>query len=676
MDRANRGRTTGRSRSHRAVRRPLLSFVLACGMCPAVALGLPDDFTERVARTLREQPARVVNAAPDPAGTKPAATDEAPLVYEVSRIIVTFGHRPAAVPGDDALGAVQVVLGRRDGVLTDPEGVEDRLTTRVSELTFSPNAKIDAAGYAALRRQIASALIGAGLSAVLVERDPDQLAADGQDLREGTTELNLRAFVGEVAELRTLSVRAGSDERVENDPAVKRIADNSPVKPGEPIRSQAIDEYVLRLNRHPGRRVDVAVAAAQEFNNKDAQLSLDYLITEQKPWSIYGQVSNTGTANTDRWRERFGFSHVNLTGNDDILRIDYLTAGFSSTHAVNGSYEFPLAERLRLRGIAGYNQFTASDVGFPGRNFNGESWEAGGELVWNVFQRRSWFIDLVGGLKYQNIRATDRTGANQPTVDGDTNFLLPSIGVVLERSTETASTYAELAMEFQSSVVGTGADQADRLGRGQVDTNWYLFRWDVGQSFYLEPLLDGRTFRGEGLKPEDKGWAPGMTLAHEIQLSLRGQHSFDRRLVPNFQQVAGGFYSVRGYDESIAVGDSTILASAEYRFHLPRALRPEAATEGSFRWRPEELYGQADWDLILKGFVDAAATSNVGSAIGEKDQTLIGAGIGMEIQLNTIVRGAIRLDWGFPLKDVTDDAGNELGDRGDNRLHVSFLLVF
>ena len=101
---------------------------------------------------------------------------------------------------------------------------------------------------------------------------------------------------------------------------------------------------------------------------------LAYHVAEQKPWLVYAQVGNYGTEGTTEWRERFGFSHNQLTGNDDVLRLDYVTGNFDEVHAGFGSYEVPIwrLDRLRLRGYGSYSEYDASEVGarparLPGR---------------------------------------------------------------------------------------------------------------------------------------------------------------------------------------------------------------------------------------------------------------------------------------------------------------------
>jgi hypothetical protein len=591
---------------------------------------------------------------------------------KITNLKVVYGTPTAKLPAESELMQIRVVLSKRDGVLYDPWLPGERVEARIEELSTGTERSWDVSALEALNTQIFSAFSRIGIGAVQAVFAPGQInRADAKDLRKNP-EFTIGVFVGEVAQIRSIAM---SDDlaRRENLDQHEKLRDRSPIKPGDPVKINELDDYVLRLNRHPGRRVDVSLAPYSDFREGEAKLTLDYLVSQAKPWTIYGQVSNTGTDQTEKWRERIGFTHTNLTGNDDIFRLDYLTAGFAATHAVTGSYEFPIADRLTLRAFASYSKYKASDVGFSGRTFSGETWDAGGELVYNILQYKDWFFDVLGGARYQEVMTTDSAGSGS----GDTNFFYPYIGTQLERNSDAANTSLALILEFQSPLVGTDEDEANRLGRSPVDTDWTVLKIDAAQSFYLEPLFAPETFAGRNLA-EGRDWQPGMSLAHEIQLGVRSQVAFDdRRLIPNAQTVAGGMFTVRGYPESVAVGDSSVVGSAEYRFHVPRWLEPKTATADSFKWVPDQVYGKADWDLILKGFVDAGATfNNEINRSFEKNQTLIGAGVGMELQLNTKVRGSIRLDWGFALKGITEADGNQRVDSGDNRLHVSFLLLF
>ena len=89
-----------------------------------------------------------------------------------------------------------------------------------------------------------------------------------------------------------------------------------------------------------------------------------------------------------------------------------------------------------------------------------------------------------------------------------------------------------------------------------------------------------------------------------------------------------------------------------------------------FRTSPQYVYGHPDWDLILKGFVDIGHSIISEPFSFEDDETLIGAGIGVELLYRRNLN--VRLDWGFALDDL------EAGDvnSGSNRLHLVATILF
>lgn len=493
------------------------------------------------------------------------------------------------------------------------------------------------------------------------------------DLRPGGDRtLELQIFVGTATDVRTIASgdRVALAERV-NHPAHERLRRRSPVAPPSAedverrdlLRRRELDDFVLRLNRHPGRRVDVAVAPS----DRDGGATLDLLVQENKPWSAYAQVLNTGTSQTDEIRYRFGFTHTQLTGRDDVLTVDYITAGFNEAHAVLGSYAMPLPafdERLRVRAFGGYSQFQASDVGVTNERFEGESWNVGGELSLNVFQHRELFIDLFAGARWESIRI-DNLAAE---VRGSENLFIPRVGAALERRTNTSSLDLSAALEWSmSGVSGSSQDELERLGRLNPSRDFALLSFNATGSVFLEPLLRPAAWR-------DPSTPRSSTLAHEVTASVRGQYAFGNRLIPNLQQVVGGLFTVRGYPESVIAGDDAVIATLEYRFHVPRALavNPEPGTVFGqpFRVAPDRVYGQPDWDLVLKGFVDAARVTNSDRAAFERDETISGAGIGAELVLRRNL--VARVDWGFAMNPIPS-AGVSVGD---NRVHFSVTLLY
>jgi len=234
------------------------------------------------------------------------------------------------------------------------------------------------------------------------------------------------------------------------------------------------------------------------------------------------------------------------------------------------------------------------------------------------------------------------------------------VGLRYDRITETASTIGELRLSYDWADAAT--KDLQNLGRLEVVDNWTTLALSASQSFYLEPLLQSAEFRKNGT-----------VLANEIALSGRAVTTFGQRVIPQSEEILGGFYTVRGYPESAVSGDSALLGSLEYRFHLPRTFAPQEPRDAlfyrDFRTSPQRPFGRPDWDLIFRTFLDAGTTMPVSgstTASKESDQTLVGTGIGMELQVKQ--NFSIRVDWGVALTKVST-SGQETRP-GDNRIHV------
>jgi hemolysin activation/secretion protein len=499
--------------------------------------------------------------------------------------------------------------------------------------------------------------------------NPEDISPSDDDLREGRTSLRISMYVPVVSRVRTI---AGGDritgEKIDN-PAHDRIRRNSPVQADGLLMRESIDEYIYRLNRHPGRRVDAAVASAGDPENPES-VYFDYLVSENRPWTAYFQLSNTGTDSTSQWRERFGFSHNQLTGHDDVLRLDYITAGFDESHAIVGSYDIPLADKLGARIYGSWSRFDASELGASGlERYKGESSSAGAELTWTAAQFDETFLDIFAGMKWQFV-AIEQTTLGTSIPGANASFILPYVGARIQRDTDASSSMLQVSYEWSmSDLSGAERDEVSNgLGRLGANLDWHTVSYEASTQFYLEPLFN----------PTDPKY---MTLAHELAFSVRGQWiPYDDRLIPYFQQTAGGLYTVRGYPESAAAGDDVVVASAEYRFHLPRIFTPDATGDGSFAWRPQGPYGRPDWDLIFKGFVDAGRTKNSDIETSfESDETLVGAGIGAELQISRNFN--FRVDWGVALKEIDgrSEDGGVLGDpvsKGSSQVHIALTLLY
>ena len=598
---------------------------------------------------------------PDLVAARPDPAAEHGRAYPVTELKLKYSTDIPGQPPLEQIIATRIELGRlAGGGYTSPKlpGVEKE-TRSFAEWSGGGEKLFYARAVQAVSEQLLTAVGERGLIGVFVAPSPDDIVeASGEDRRQDRRELTWVVYTGRAKELRTIASgnRIKQTERRINAEEHKRIIELSPVQPGELLNRREIDEYALRLTRHPGRKVDVAVATTTE----PGTVTLDYLVAENRPWQVYFQISNTGTEQTSEWRERFGYLNTQLTGRDDILNIDYTTTGFEDSHAVLASYEAPVwnTNRLRWRVYASYSEFTASELGLAfGEEFSGEEYVLGAELIANVWQRGSLFLDLFGGVMYQHPEVTSSEGS------GEGSFIQPYIGARLERFTDTTATDIEAKLTFAFG--DADEEDLDLLGRLEADDDWVLLSWQATHSFYIEPLLfPGRFKAGQS------------TLANEIHLALRGQYAFDYRVIAQAEETLGGLFTVRGYDENILASDSAVIATAEYRLHVPRLFKvvkePGKLLGEDFRYAPIRPYGRTDWDLILRGFVDVGFAIFSDPIAPEEDETLVGAGVGIELQVKQNI--SVRLDWGFVLEEV-QVPGDE-AQSGDSRLHVIATFVF
>lgn len=632
----------------------------------------------------------------EPEALAMAAADRASAAIEeelfpVSQIVILLQPEHPGLPSPEQLGELLVALVPDGDLLATPKPGEAVEGVRIDQIGAGGTVLMTRSAVQEVlnridqefeRRELLGRLALVSPQDILLER-PEGFEGP-TDFRGERTELTVIVFNGVVKNVRTVASgdRFGIDSRL-NNPKHVRILSRSPVgvvadgeytednNQRDLLRRDLLDDYVLRLNRFPGRRVDVALAPGEAAG----EVTLDYLVSENKQWLAYSQFSNTGTKSTEPWRQRFGAQFSQINNLDDILSLEYITAGFSSSHAAVASYEtaIPGTDLWRARLFGDFSSFTASDVGLADEKFTGEGYTIGAEVSWNFYQRRELFVDAFAGVRWNQTEVFNEAVG----VQGREQFLVPKIGLRAEAATDKWSFDAQTSFEWSLADISGGKSPGlERLGRLAPEQDWSVFRYGVGGSFFLEPLILGSAW-------QDPTTWKSSTLAHEIALSVRGQYAMDNRLVPNEQQVVGGLYSVRGYPESVVAGDNVVIASAEYRWHIPRSFRPMSVADGDgnfgepgsffgrpFYQAPRSVYGRPDWDLVFKAFTDIGRSENVDRQAFEKNEDLWGAGIGADLLFYRNM--SVRVDWAVAL----DDVDNQNVKSGSNRFHLVFTLLF
>ncbi len=643
--------------------------------------------------------------------------DDASPTWPVGRLELVYADPHPDHPDLAALLPVEVELQSAGSFWTVPAPGSNG-ETLVFDATEAPTRRLDAEALVAVLNAIVGTLNDAGYYGVDVRpstRDFD-LAAE-RDLRgPGRSALELVVRIGRINRIRTIAAgeRVTSDWKIDNE-IHHRIRRDSPLQPTgsgdddatDLLDRRALEDYLHRLNRRSGRRVEAALSPAEE----PGEVVLDYRVLEARPWLVYGQMSNTGTRRSNLWQARAGVVHRQLTDNDDVLSIDYLNAGGDDVNAVTARYQAPFfsSERpdwmTRRRGDPdwldwipredipwwgvdglrweGEFSFSATQAGnspainnLPSDFVKSQELLFGGRFIYETFQYRNFFVDLWTGLRVRELTVRNES---QNTV-GNALLVVPRIGATAERRSLISS--LGLTVSLSGNVNGINETNRSALGRTNTDDRYSLFDFDLGYSTYLEPLFNPSGWRD----PESH---LSSTLAHEFAMGFRGQITLDdERLIPQANGTLGGLYSVRGYPQSIAVGDTLILSSFEYRFHVPRVLpiSREALNlplVDDFRLAPQQVYGRPDWDLILRAFVDIGHTRRNARgpalALNERHQTLIGAGVGAELLIRSNIRA--RIDWAMALKSQNMNPAASTSGRsgvtpGDSEIHALISILY
>ena len=224
----------------------------------------------------------------------PGAADPEKPAYPVGAIVIRYALDHPSLPSIDDLLKHQITLGRTEDGYVAPGGGVRTETLSIEDVSLQPPQKWTSRALYAVSKGILDEMNKQGVIGVTVTPIDTEFAPPGpgdpqwgKDLRKpGQTAVTLLVKVGLVTEMRTIAFgeRVAYDNRI-NAPENRRILENAPVQvyhPDDPERldvlQDELDDYVYRLNRHPGRRVDLAVAAAQEPGG----IALDLLINEEQ----------------------------------------------------------------------------------------------------------------------------------------------------------------------------------------------------------------------------------------------------------------------------------------------------------------------------------------------------------------------------------------------------------
>jgi hemolysin activation/secretion protein len=595
-----------------------------------------------------------------------------------------------SLPVPAELAGLQVRLHKNGARYSAPT---PGVPTELVPLSGGGSARLfDLSALVSVGRTVVSELNRRGTYGVLAVVDPAQINVEvspPEDLRTSPSELRFLVYYSRIETLEIKRQNHAPPRHWLYPPATvgERIVSHSPLQPGHLLQKDVLQNYLSGVNRLEGRHVETIVGAGSKSGTVRLALSL----SEEKRFSALVLSSNSGTKETGEWRTQIGAQIRQVAGLDDLLSVDYITSDFSRYRTLSVSEEVALVfpDILKARLYASWSDLSLADLGQTGLGFRSRSETVGLQTSWRPELFTATPLTFTAGAY-----GTTSTVHNESIArEGSSTFFVPYLGVDAERRSQRGRWTASLQVER----VGTADEDLSILGRPEPSRKAWVSHWSTTASRRSGSLK-------EMLATE--GTASAST--HEASLALHGQYiASPDRVTPQFQGVAGGVNTVRGYPESLSAGDTVSLASMQYRVRLnslfhtantgrhpteeaapdpsgelgssTHAATPQADREAMRAVDPSTLIprsGGAPLEVSLRGFLDAAQvrTNQAKSGFGEvANRTLLGVGGGLDLVFRGQFKGLIRADLGFALNGQ-HQPGNTQVDAGSSRVHVTVML--
>ncbi|HYC44718.1 MAG TPA: ShlB/FhaC/HecB family hemolysin secretion/activation protein [Burkholderiales bacterium] len=507
--------------------------------------------------------------------------------------------------------------------VTDPKAVRREGVTGVSGLDVSRIPELQTEAFRArMSRYLGKPVSLASIDDLVREvvafyTEQDRpfvlVSSPEQDITGGV--LQLLVVEGRVGEVSVAGARTFS-ERIYRDALG--------LKPGDRINKRKLDEDIDWLNRNPFREASVHLEPGGTLGTTDVIVRT----RERSPFRLYLGYDDTGTDLTDNKRVLAGINWGNAFGLDHQFNYQLSASpDLDIYRAHSATYIAPLPWRHLLTVFGAYVD-TKGNVPTP-LALEGNSRQLGLRYEVPLRRIRAYTHSLVGGLDWK------RTNNNLEF--GGTNISVTGAEIL-----QGVLTYQGLAPDAYGSTSFSASlfHSPGGLTSKNEDINFQTLRAFSEAEYNYFNLQATRITR----LPADFSWH----ASAEIQFA-------DGNLLGSEQLGAGGYSSVRGYDEREANGDEGFLIRNELR---TPSYRLGAVAPGK------------EAHIQLLGFVDYGTVSNIRLLPAERRQiTLWSAGLGARFSVDQNVTA--RLDYGWQLKD-----SGIAGSPRNGRAHFSLLVSY
>lgn len=383
--------------------------------------------------------------------------------------------------------------------------------------------------------------------------------------------------------------------------------------------------------------------------------------TQSAPWQFSLEVNNTGFDDAEEVREVVAIQKTGWLGEYDYLALDYESDGFDEYHSASFQYDSdPLFNQWFINAEGFYSQENFDHPG-TSQEANDITWGMG--LYWLEMKFSAhWSWQWGIGGRWQTIDSeVARIFENQ----GKNDYFLPGLKFQFQNIAEGFSDVKGFILfEWnQPSIANTKALERNLLVPVVVDSQVRVVdaqaQVDLPQRFKLIQAEYSYLYHFSNNHKN--------RLLQQFKWRASGFYGFGDALLPHFQRSVGGLYSVRGYDEQVASGDTVIELSAEYRFS-PLLLQSFAATVKPW------ITCFVDWADIHRNKVRVQVQSlngliNTQRETSAESMHLYSFGLGLDINYQN--QSIFYIAWARALAD--DGVSTE---KGDHQVHAYLRFYF
>lgn len=399
------------------------------------------------------------------------------------------------------------------------------------------------------------------------------------------------------------------------------------VESGDRLPSGPIESDVDWLNENPIRRVDLIYERGAADGTSDILLRVE----EEDPFTAYMGIANTGVDLTGEEEWSFGFNWANPFRREHSFGYHFATdLEWENLRAHSVFYQAFLPWQHTLR-LIGAHVASSSDPFLI--RVEGLSEQFTSEYRIPLDRPRSH-----RRLRHYLTFAFDYKSTNTDLIFGGSNVFGTEVKVGQFRATYDATLPDKLGVtRFRAGLVASPGDLFD----GNDDASFAVARPGSEARYSYSFAEVERLLR----LPRD----------FTLRLEVTGQATGDR-LTSTEQLLAGGYASVRGFDESVVRGDSGVITTLEL-------ISPDFSLSRQLAANVDDT-----WNALV--FYDSAALGISQSLPGEIGSSLHGVGFGLNCRLGE--RGYARTAYGWAI----DSHGILPPDEAGGRFHFGVTLLY